>query len=77
MSTPFNAFLTFVFSAGMLASTALTNASAGPVIDWVTPPAWLQTRNAFDFLKNSGYPVKAAPQVPPDNGAKWQSGLKA
>lgn len=181
MSTPFNVFLTFVFSAGLLASAALTNASAGPVIDWVTPPAWLQTgtentpalpgtalsvqtwistgrggkalvviggeqveidensvwewsglddgntgntiqggmrvstsqnlaniqtqtteieqaarfyRRApwillldagndqaaalklVDFLKNSGYPVKAAQQVQPDNGAKWQIWLE-
>ena len=44
MNTPFNAFSTFVFSAGLLASAALTSASAGPVIDWVMPPAWLQTR---------------------------------
>lgn len=43
MSTPLNAFSTFVFSVGLLGSCALTNASAGPVIDWVTPPAWLQT----------------------------------
>ena len=44
MKIPFNTFSTFVFSAGLIASVMLTNARAGPVIDWVTPPAWIQTQ---------------------------------
>ena len=32
------------FSAGLLLATSASNALAQPVIDWVTPPVWMQTQ---------------------------------
>ena len=37
-------FLAACFSAGLLAVTGASNAVAQPVIDWVTPPVWMQTQ---------------------------------
>ena len=36
-------FLAVCLSAGLLAATCATEALAQPVIDWVTPPVWMQT----------------------------------
>lgn len=43
MTITSNAFSTFVFLASLLAAMGVTSASAGAIIEWVTPPAWLQT----------------------------------
>ena len=37
-------FLATCFSAGLLVATVAPNAVAQPVIDWVTPPVWMQTQ---------------------------------
>ena len=37
-------FLAACFSAGLLVATVASNAVAQPVIDWVTPPVWMQTQ---------------------------------
>ena len=44
MSHSHTHFLTLFFSAGLLIATCVPNAAAQPVIDWVTPPAWMQTQ---------------------------------
>ena len=44
MSHSHTHFLTPFFSAGLLIATCAPNALAQPVIDWVTPPAWMQTQ---------------------------------
>lgn len=37
-------FLAACLSAGLLLATCASNATAQPVIDWVTPPVWTQTQ---------------------------------
>lgn len=41
---PSSAFSIFVLLAGLLTPIGVTRANTGAIIEWVTPPAWLQTQ---------------------------------
>lgn len=61
MNIPSNTFSTFVFLVGLLAAIGVPSASANAIIEWVTPPAWLQTQTE----NSSAMPGKSL------NGQAW------